>query len=184
MNPFRVSSRFSFRLSGVMRWWGGALLIATALRLAADPLACDLAGYRATPGLTASMDKDVLTVAWTGANGEELRARYAINGGQPRVRELAVRKAGGAWAVLGENLAPDFAVQTGRRPDRLRGAGAAQGARGRYGIARSDRAARVGGVLGRAVCHSGRREAERRFTAQGGGNPARARDLCHDGVVP
>jgi hypothetical protein len=81
----------------------------------ADPLKCDLANYQALPGLTASVDHEVLTVAWTGAAGTELRARYAIEQGRPLVRELAARSAGGAWAVLGENLAPDFTVQTGRR---------------------------------------------------------------------
>ncbi len=87
----------------------------TAPQLRADPLACDLANYRASAGLTASVAGDVLTVAWTGSTNTELRARYAIERGQPVVRELAVRPAGGEWAVLGENLLPDFTVQTGRR---------------------------------------------------------------------
>jgi len=90
----------------------GALAVLTAF---ADPLRCDLTNYKAATGLTASVAGDVLTVTWAGAAGSELRARYAIERGQPLVRELAVRAAGGAWAVLGENLSPDFAVQTGRR---------------------------------------------------------------------
>lgn len=83
--------------------------------LQADPLHCDLTNYTVAPGLSANVDHDVLTVAWTGAPGTELRARYAIEHGAPLVRELAARPAGGAWAVLGENLSPDFTVQTGRR---------------------------------------------------------------------
>ena len=86
-----------------------------ALALFAEPLKCDLANYAAASGLTATVEKDVLTVTWTGAPGTELRARYAIDRVAPVLRELAVRPAGGAWAVVGENLAPDFAVQTGRR---------------------------------------------------------------------
>src|SRR5882757_1344450 len=35
----------------------------------ADALACDLAQYKASPGLTAAMDQNVLTVAWSGRNG-------------------------------------------------------------------------------------------------------------------
>ena len=81
----------------------------------ADPLKCDLSNYTAARGLTATVERDVLTVTWAGTANSELRARYAIDRGQPSVRELAVRAEGGAWAVLGENLSPDFTVQTGRR---------------------------------------------------------------------
>ena len=79
----------------------------------ADPLACDLSGYQAQKGLTAVAEKDLLTVTWQGAGGSEVRARYAIDHAQPVVRELAVRAKGGAWATLGQNLTPDFRVQTG-----------------------------------------------------------------------
>ena len=65
-------------------------------------LACDMAQYKSSSGLTAAMDQNVLTVAWNGQNSSEMRARYAIDGGQPLVRELAVRKSrrpvGGAGA--------------------------------------------------------------------------------------
>ena len=81
----------------------------------ADALKCDLSNYAAATGLTATVDSDVLTITWTGAASTELRTRYVIDHGQPMIRELAVRPAGGAWAVLGENLAPDFTVQTGKR---------------------------------------------------------------------
>lgn len=81
----------------------------------ADALNCNLSAYTAANGLTAAVDRDVLTVTWTGAANSELRARYVIDHGAPVVRELAVRPAGGSWAVLGENLTPDFAVQTGKR---------------------------------------------------------------------
>ena len=54
-------------------------------------------------------------MTWNGSNGSELRARYAIDNGQPVVRELAVRKSGGQWAPLGQNLVPEFYVKTGVR---------------------------------------------------------------------
>jgi hypothetical protein len=81
----------------------------------ADPLNCDLAGYKAADGLTAAVQGDVLTVTWRGAGKSEVRARYGIDHGQPIVRELAVRGNGGGWSALAENVLPDFTVQTGRR---------------------------------------------------------------------
>lgn len=84
-------------------------------RLLADPLNCDLAGYRAQPGLRADVASDVLTVRWSGPAGSEFRALYAIDRGQPVIRELAVKGARGGWASLAENLIPEFAVQTGKR---------------------------------------------------------------------
>ena len=81
----------------------------------ADSLRCDLGRYTPLAGLTAAVEQDILTVTWLGAANSEIRARYAIDRGQPVVRELAVRTAGGPWAVLGQNLIPEFTVQTGRR---------------------------------------------------------------------
>ena len=54
-------------------------------------------------------------MTWNGSSGSELRARYAIENGQPVVRELAVRKSGGQWAPLGQNLMPEFYVKSGVR---------------------------------------------------------------------
>src|SRR6185295_2847128 len=67
---------------------------ATDTALPADALKSDLAQYKASPGLTATVEQDVLVVSWTGQGGTDVRVRYAIEGGQPVVRELAVRKAG------------------------------------------------------------------------------------------
>ncbi len=108
ITPSSVRSIVVLRLASVL----GAI---AAPELFADALSCNLANYTATAGLTATVAQDVLTVTWTGAAGTELRARYVIDHGAPIVRELAARSAGGAWEVLGENLAPDFRVQTGRR---------------------------------------------------------------------
>src|SRR5688500_20371370 len=66
--------------------------------LAAQSLNCDMSQYKAASGLTAAIEQGALAVTWNGSNGSELRARYAIDNGQPNVRELAVRKSGGPWA--------------------------------------------------------------------------------------
>ena len=87
----------------------------TAPVLAQTSPRCDLTQYRAVSGLTATAEQDALAVAWSGANGSELRARYAIDNGQPVVRELAVRKSRGQWAPLGQNLVPEFFVKSGVR---------------------------------------------------------------------
>ena len=83
--------------------------------LLADSLTCNLSQYKAAQGLTAAVEQDSLLVSWNGQSGADLRARYAIDGGQPIVRELAVRKAGGQWASLGRNLTPEYHVVSGVR---------------------------------------------------------------------
>src|SRR5258708_3371581 len=92
-----------------------ALMTTSGTTLHADTVTCDLAQYKPTSGLTAAMDQNVLTVSWPGQNGSEMRARYAIDSGQPTVRDLAVRKAGGQWVTLGQNLTPDYHVLSGIR---------------------------------------------------------------------
>ena len=81
----------------------------------AQSINCDLSQYKAGPGLTAAIEQDTLAVTWAGANGSELRARYGITNGQPVVRELAIRKNGGQFAPLGQNLTPEFYVKSGVR---------------------------------------------------------------------
>ena len=90
-----------------------AVLLATAA--SADPLNCDLAGYTAQDGLTASVEADVLILGWTGDAGADLRMRLVIQNAQPMVRELAIRRRGGAWAVLGQDLSPEYHVTSGIR---------------------------------------------------------------------
>jgi hypothetical protein len=93
----------------------GGVTTATALAPAADAVKCDLTQYRASPGLTASIEQDSLVVAWTGQAGAEVRARYAVDGGQPIIRDLSIRKSGGPWATLGQNLTPEYRVTSGIR---------------------------------------------------------------------
>ena len=75
------------------------------------------------------MEQDVLAVTWAGQGGSEVRARYAIDAAQPVIRELAVKKSGGQWAVIGQNLTPEYHVLSGIRrfstqqADPLRAAG-------------------------------------------------------------
>ena len=81
----------------------------------ADAVKCDMGQYKAASGLTANVEQDGLVVAWTGENSQELRARFAIDSGTPTVRELAVRRAGGQWAPVGQNLTPEYHVVSGVR---------------------------------------------------------------------
>jgi hypothetical protein len=89
--------------------------VTSGATLRADALNCDLAQYKASTGPTASVAQDVLTVSWRGQNGSEMRARYAIDNGQPVIRDLAVRRSGGQWASLGQNLTPEYRVVSGIR---------------------------------------------------------------------
>jgi hypothetical protein len=82
---------------------------------ASPALSCDMTQYKAMSGLTAAVQGNLLTVTWAGSDGAEVRARYAIDNGQPIVRDLAVRKAAGQWAMLGGNLKPQYDVVSGIR---------------------------------------------------------------------
>ena len=78
-------------------------------------LTCDMQQYKAMTGLTAAVQGNLLAVTWAGSDGSEVRARYAIDNGQPVVRDLAVRPTGGQWGILGENLKPEYRVVSGIR---------------------------------------------------------------------
>jgi hypothetical protein len=82
---------------------------------AAPALTCDMQQYKPMTGLTAGIQGGLLAVTWAGSDGAEVRARYAIDSGEPIVRDLAVRKTGGQWAILGENLKPQYDVVSGIR---------------------------------------------------------------------
>src|SRR5215510_1343798 len=93
-------------------WTTGISFVPAVL---ADSMSCNLSQYKATQGLTATAEQDALLVTWTGQSGADLRARYAIDGGQPVIRELAVKKPGGSWTAVGKNLTPEYHVVTGIR---------------------------------------------------------------------
>src|SRR4030095_8013915 len=65
--------------------------------------------------LKAQIRAGVLEVTWQGERREQLRAVFAIRDRQPIVQELAIRKEGGGWIVLGGNLSPEFQVTSGVR---------------------------------------------------------------------
>ena len=89
-----------------------ALVASTA---SADPLNCNLTGYKAAPGLVAAVENQTLAVTWEGDNGAELRMRFSIEAGTPTIRELAVKKKGGQWSTLASNVTPEFRVVSGMR---------------------------------------------------------------------
>ena len=87
----------------------------SAANQAAPALNCDLTQYKASTGLTTALEGNVLTVSWNGQGASQLRARFAIDGGTPTIRDLSVRRDGGEWGMLGQNLTPEYQVTTGRR---------------------------------------------------------------------
>ncbi len=110
-----------------MIWLAAAVAVGAAFgmssRLSSDLIAarppaaltCNLTNYKASTGLTAAPEGDLLTVSWNGQGTSQVRARFAVDGGTPTIRDLSVRSAGGAWAVLGQNLTPEYRVTTGVR---------------------------------------------------------------------
>lgn len=91
-----------------------ALLAGLSCAAAAE-LNCDFAGYKAQDGLKSQVRAGVLEVTWDGERREQLRAVFTIRDRQPMVQELAVRKAGGGWVALAENLTPEFQITSGIR---------------------------------------------------------------------
>ena len=83
--------------------------------LRGQDLNCDMASYKPQDGLKAQLRSGVLELTWQGERREELRARFANRGGQPLVQELAARKNGASWIVLGQNLSPELEITSGVR---------------------------------------------------------------------
>jgi hypothetical protein len=81
---------------------------------------CDLHDYKPVAGATASVNAGVITLLWQGEDQTNLRAKFAVQDGQPIVLELAVQAEDGVWLELAKNLSPEFQVTTGKR--RLSGA--------------------------------------------------------------
>jgi hypothetical protein len=76
---------------------------------------CDLSGYKRTPGLHASVEKDGVTIQWDGKHGDEIRMRLALRSGTPVVAEISIRGVKQEWRTLGTELKPEFRVETGIR---------------------------------------------------------------------
>jgi hypothetical protein len=90
------------------------LALWTALA-AAQEWTCDLTGYKEQEGLKAQMHAGTLELTWRGERQNELRAALTMRNGLPMVQELAARKAGGKWIILGQNLVPEFELTSGVR---------------------------------------------------------------------
>ena len=101
------------RYMKLARVFVGAALSASLA--AGQELNCDLSGYKAQDGLKAQIRGGALELTWQGERHEQLRAAFAIRGGQPTVQELAAKRYGGSWVVLGGNLTPEFEITSGVR---------------------------------------------------------------------
>lgn len=86
-----------------------------AMSATGQDMNCDMSGYKAQDGLKAQLQGGTLELTWQGERREQLRARLTLRAGQPMVQELAARKNGGSWIVLGQNLSPEFEITSGVR---------------------------------------------------------------------
>jgi hypothetical protein len=82
---------------------------------AAQTLNCSLSDYKKVDGIKVDLDRNSVALTWQGEGEQELRAQFTLRDGQPVVQELAARKEGAPWIVLGTDLTPQFEVTTGRR---------------------------------------------------------------------
>src|SRR5689334_20241884 len=92
-----------------------AAIFCLARPLYADPMACNLSGFKPSPGLAATMEGNALSITWDGDKTDEMRLRLGINGGTPTIQDLSIRKKGGTWATIASNLTPEFRVVSGFR---------------------------------------------------------------------
>jgi hypothetical protein len=95
-----------------------ALLLSIALfpgLVAGQALHCNLQNYKPLDGLKAEVHENLLEITWQGERSETLRAEFTLRDGAPTVHELAARKQGGEWIVLGLDLQPEFHVTSGQR---------------------------------------------------------------------
>jgi hypothetical protein len=91
-----------------------ALALAATPALA-DPLTCNLSGYKAQSGLTAAVSDNTLALTWEGEKSEEVRMRLSVESGTPTIKEIAVRGKGGQWTTLASNVTPEYRVVSGLR---------------------------------------------------------------------
>ena len=96
-------------------WLTTLVLLLLAAASFADPLVCNMAEYKAAPGLTAAVVENALVLTWDGVKDQELRLQFAISGMTPTIRDLAVRRKGGQWTTLVTNVTPDYRVASGLR---------------------------------------------------------------------
>jgi hypothetical protein len=92
-----------------------ATAVCLALMAKADPLGCNLADYKALPGLTAAATDRNLTITWNGIPDQTLRLRLGIEDGKPIIEELSLRRTNGPWITLMFRATPEFSVVSGLR---------------------------------------------------------------------
>jgi hypothetical protein len=86
-------------------------LLAMATTGYADPMVCNMSGYKAVAGVSAINASDTLTVLWSGDTDQELRLAFGVTSGTPVLRELAIRRGEeGAWATLASNVTPELRI--------------------------------------------------------------------------
>jgi hypothetical protein len=108
----RVKSKLSLLIWPVI--CGVAMSLAPAVQ--ADPLTCSLSEYKGSPGLTAAVANNVLTLTWDGDKDQEVRLQMTINDGTPTIQDVAVRRKGAQqWVSLASNVTPEFRVVSGLR---------------------------------------------------------------------
>jgi len=89
--------------------------LAAASSLRADPLTCNMAGYKAAQGLAATLSDNVLTATWDGDRGSQLRMRLVLASGTPTIQDLSIRRSGSDWRSLVANATPEFRIVSGLR---------------------------------------------------------------------
>lgn len=89
-------------------------VVSTGIAAAQMPR-CNTQNYKPVEGINVEQTQNSLSLIWQGEGNEQLKAQFTIRNSQPVVQQLAARVANGQWAVLGENLTPDFNVTTGKR---------------------------------------------------------------------
>ena len=169
------------------------MIVAAVMCLArvasADPLTCNLTGYKAAAGLTAAVANDTLTLTWDGEGNQELQLRLSISSGTPTIRELSVRTKGAqTWATLASNVTPEFTVASGLRRATDQQIQPLRGSRRRDHL-QGHRRDQVGGLLGRAPqrprreCRARQCDASARRHCAPAGLPRQAREVKRAAAV-
>ena len=91
------------------------LTVGSVLLLAPPAFSCSLDAFQQQRGLQAKTRDSGVEITWDGERGSKLRAWFDLDDGQPLIRELAARSAGGRWRVVAQNAHPEFHVTAGTR---------------------------------------------------------------------
>src|SRR5205807_3220288 len=101
---------------GNMKTLGLTFIIALSWNIAqGQNLNCDMSQYKAADGLKAQPGAGGIEVNWQGERNQQLGASFAVRNGQPVIHQLAVKKNGGNWMPLAQDLTPEFEVVSGVR---------------------------------------------------------------------